>query len=104
MRGNYMKVPLLDLKTQYKQLRELTKTLLDDILDSQYFIGGKYVARFEEEIASYCNVKAAVGVSSGTDALLSSLMAMDIVLHIKASKIQNWDITPEAYSHSYQAL
>lgn len=73
-----MKVPLLDLKTQYKQLRELTKTLLDDILDSQYFIGGKYVARFEEEIASYCNVKAAVGVSSGTDALLSSLMAMDI--------------------------
>ena len=78
MRDNYMKVPLLDLKTQYKQLRELTKTLLDDILDSQYFIGGKYVARFEEEIASYCNVKAAVGVSSGTDALLSSLMAMDI--------------------------
>lgn len=73
-----MKVPLLDLKTQYKQLRELTKTLLDDILDSQYFIGGKYVARFEEEIASYCNVKAAVGVSSGTDALLSSLMAIDI--------------------------
>lgn len=73
-----MKVPLLDLKTQYKQLRLQTKTLLDDILDSQYFIGGKYVARFEEEVASYCNVKAAVGVSSGTDALLASLMAMDI--------------------------
>lgn len=73
-----MKVPLLDLKTQYKQLRLQTKTLLDDILDSQYFIGGKYVARFEEEVASYCNVKAAVGVSSGTDALLASLMAIDI--------------------------
>lgn len=73
-----MKVPLLDLKTQYKQLRLQTKTLLDDILDSQYFIGGKYVARFEEEVASYCKVKAAVGVSSGTDALLASLMAIDI--------------------------
>ncbi len=73
-----MKVPLLDLKTQYKPLREQTRALLDDILDSQYFIGGPYVARLEDEIAKYCGTKAAIGVSSGTDALLASLMGIGI--------------------------
>ena len=47
-----MKVPLLDLKAQYKPLREDTKKLLDDILDSQYFIGGPYVAKLEAEVAA----------------------------------------------------
>ena len=73
-----MKVPLLDLKTQYKPLREDTKKLLDDILDSQYFIGGPYVAKLEAEVAKYSGVKAAIGVSSGTDALLASLMAIGV--------------------------
>ena len=73
-----MKVPLLDLKAQYKPLREETRKYLDDILDSQYFIGGPYVAKLEDEAAAYCNTKAAIGMSSGTDALLASLMAIGI--------------------------
>ena len=73
-----MKVPLLDLKTQYKPLREQTRKLLDDILDSQYFIGGPYVAKLEEAVAKYSGTKEAIGVSSGTDALLASLMAIGI--------------------------
>ncbi|MBE6414708.1 MAG: DegT/DnrJ/EryC1/StrS family aminotransferase [Verrucomicrobiaceae bacterium] len=73
-----MNVPLLDLKTQYKPLREETRKLVDDILDSQYFIGGPYVAKLEEEVAKYSETKAAIGISSGTDALLASLMAIGI--------------------------
>lgn len=67
-----MKVPLLDLKTQYVPLREETRKLLDDILDSQYFIGGPYVSKLEERIAEYSGVAHAIGVSSGTDALIAS--------------------------------
>ncbi|MBQ6534066.1 MAG: DegT/DnrJ/EryC1/StrS family aminotransferase [Opitutales bacterium] len=73
-----MKVPLLDLKTQYAPLREQTRKLLDDILDSQYFIGGPYVAKIEEEVARYSHTRHAIGVSSGTDALLASLMACGV--------------------------
>lgn len=75
---NFMKVPLLDLKTQYKPLREQTRELLDDILDSQYFIGGPYITKLEEAVAQYSGVKAAIGISSGTDALLASLMGIGI--------------------------
>ena len=73
-----MKVPLLDLKTQYVPLREETRKLLDDILDSQYFIGGPYVSKLEERIAEYSGVAHAIGVSSGTDALIASLMACGV--------------------------
>ena len=73
-----MKVPLLDLKIQYAPLREETRKLLDDILDSQYFIGGPYVAKLEEMVAEYSNTKFAVGMSSGTDALIAGLMGCGI--------------------------
>ncbi len=73
-----MKIPLLDLKKQYAGVRDETKRMLDDILESQYFIGGPYVSKFEEAVAEYSGTKHAVGVSSGTDALLASLMALGI--------------------------
>ncbi len=73
-----MKVPLLDLKAQYAPLREETRKVLDDILDSQYFIGGPYVEKLEKAVAEYSQVKFAVGVSSGTDALIAALMACGI--------------------------
>lgn len=73
-----MKVPLLDLKIQYAPLRDETLKSLNDILDSQYFIGGKYVSKLEEDIAAYSGVKHAIGVSSGTDALVASLMGCGI--------------------------
>jgi dTDP-4-amino-4,6-dideoxygalactose transaminase len=75
---NTMKVPLLDLKEQYKTIKKEVLETAEELFESQYFILGPRVAALEKEIADYCFSKHAVGVSSGTDALLISLMAMDI--------------------------
>ena len=73
-----MKVPLLDLKKQYKSIKEEILTVAEEIFESQYFILGPRVEALEKDIAGYCSSKHALGVSSGTDALLISLMASDI--------------------------
>ncbi len=75
---NTMKVPLLDLKSQYQSIKEEILKVTEEIFESQYFILGPWVETLEKEIAGYCFSKHAVGVSSGTDALLISLMAADI--------------------------
>ncbi len=73
-----MKVPLLDLKPQYKLLKkELDKAILK-VAESQYFILGPEVEKMEKNISEYLNCNYAIGVSSGTDALLIALMAIDI--------------------------
>ena len=73
-----MRVPLLDLKPQYKSLKkELDETLIR-IAESQYFILGPEVEKMEQAFCEYLNCKYAIGVSSGTDALLLALMAIDI--------------------------
>lgn len=71
-------VPFLDLKSQYESIKEEVKEAIDEVLDSQRFILGMKVSGLEEKIASLCNCKYAIGVSSGTDALLLSLMAENI--------------------------
>ncbi len=73
-----MKVPLLDLKQQYKTIEEEILETAREVFESQYFILGPKVKALEEDIAEYCSSAYAVGVSSGTDALLISLMAADI--------------------------
>ncbi|RKZ27542.1 transcriptional regulator [bacterium] len=73
-----MKVPMLDLKAQLETIREDLKSAIDDVIESTRYIGGPMVERCEEEIAKYVGTKYAVGVSSGTDALLVSLMALNI--------------------------
>jgi len=73
-----MNVPLLDLKAQYAPLRKEIRAAIDGVLDEQQLILGKTVLDFESELASYCKTKFALAVSSGTDALLASLMALDI--------------------------
>ncbi|PKL83316.1 MAG: transcriptional regulator [Ignavibacteriae bacterium HGW-Ignavibacteriae-3] len=73
-----MKVPLLDLKPQYNALKKEIDEAVQRVIESQYFIMGPDVAKLEEEICSYLGAKKAVGVSSGTDALLLALMALDI--------------------------
>lgn len=73
-----MKVPLLDLKAQYSKIRDDVRKVLDEVCDSQYFILGPRVEAFEKRMAGYCGTGYAVGVSSGTDALLLALMALDI--------------------------
>jgi len=73
-----MNVPLLDLKAQYQSLKsELDEAILKTAA-SQYFILGPEVVKLEENICKLLGVKNAIGVSSGTDALLIALMAIDI--------------------------
>ncbi|MBW2366902.1 MAG: DegT/DnrJ/EryC1/StrS family aminotransferase [Deltaproteobacteria bacterium] len=73
-----MNVPLLDLSQQYQTIKEEVLSVTAEIFESQRFILGQQVVSLEEKIAAYCGVKDAVGVSSGTDALLIALMAADV--------------------------
>lgn len=73
-----MKVPLLDLKGQYQSIKKEIDDAVQKVIDSQYFIMGPDVTKLEEEINTYLNCQFSVGVSSGTDALLLALMALDI--------------------------
>jgi len=73
-----MKVPILDLNAQHKKIEEEINQAIKRVCASGQFILGDEVAKFEEEIASYCKVDYAIGVSSGTDSLLVSLMALGI--------------------------
>ena len=73
-----MQVPLLDLKAQYQTIRAEILKVTGEVFESQYFILGPRVERLEKEIAAYCSSKHAVGVSSGTDAILIALMAAEI--------------------------
>ena len=73
-----MKVPLLDLKPQYLSLKKELDDAVLRVAESQYFILGPEVEKMEKEFCEYLNCKHAIGVSSGTDALLLALMAIDI--------------------------
>lgn len=73
-----MDVPLLDLGAQNEPLRMKILDAIDQVIRSHSFILGPDVQRLEERIAAYCNVRFAVGVTSGTDALLVSLMAFGV--------------------------
>ena len=73
-----MNVPLLDLRAQYESIKPEIDAAIAEVLASQRFILGPQVKALEEAIATYCNCAHAVGVSSGTDALLVSLMAEGI--------------------------
>jgi len=71
-------IPILDLKGQYKSIKPEIDEAIHRVLDRQDFILGEEVEKLEQEIASYCGVHYAVGVSSGTDALTIALMALGI--------------------------
>jgi dTDP-4-amino-4,6-dideoxygalactose transaminase len=71
-------IPLLDLKAQYASIQTEIREAIDRVCDSQYFILGPEVKALEEEVAAFCGAKFAIGVSSGTDALLAALMALRI--------------------------
>lgn len=71
-------VPLLDLSAQYAPLREQILATIERVCDSQRFIMGPEITSLESELATRIGVKHAVAVSSGTDALLLALMALDI--------------------------
>src|SRR5574341_1520611 len=71
-------VPLLDLKAQYATIRGEVRAAIDRVLESQYFILGPEVEALESEVAAYSQCAYGIGVSSGTDALLVALMAIDL--------------------------
>lgn len=73
-----MQVPLLDLKAQYATIKSDVLKQINEVLDSQICIGGPKVAELEQKVAQYSDCKFAVGVSSGTDAILGSLMSLGI--------------------------
>jgi dTDP-4-amino-4,6-dideoxygalactose transaminase len=76
MRDN--RIPILDLKAQYASIKEEIQSAINRVLESQQFILGPEVEALENALAEYCQCKYAFGVSSGTDALLLSLMAISI--------------------------
>ena len=73
-----MKIPLLDLKEVHEPIRIEILKAIEKVIEGNTFILGPEVQTLENRIASYCNTKFAIGVSSGTDALLISLMALNI--------------------------
>src|SRR5438105_2054001 len=75
---NSTPIPMLDLKAQYAQIKPEVDAALMRVVESQYFIGGPEIEALEQELAAYCGAKHCIGVSSGSDALLVALMALDI--------------------------
>lgn len=73
-----MNVPLLDLRLQFLSIEEELRKALDKVLSTQQFILGPEVEALEKEIAQYCRTKHAIGVASGSDALLLTAYAMGI--------------------------
>ena len=68
----------IDLKEQYNRYKEEIRTEIDNTLEATQFIGGPALANLEKELASFCGAKHAIGCSSGTDALILAMMALDI--------------------------
>ncbi len=73
-----MKVPPLDLGAQYETIREDVERRVGEVFRTHQYISGPFVAELEEKIAGICGVKQGVGVASGSDALLLSLMALGV--------------------------
>jgi dTDP-4-amino-4,6-dideoxygalactose transaminase len=73
-----MEVRLLDLRPQYESIKDEIREAIDRVCESQRFILGPEVAEFESGVAEYCGTRCAVGMSSGTDALLAALMAIGV--------------------------
>jgi len=73
-----MAIPLLDLKQQYALIKDEVLRVTEEIYESQMFILGKRVDDFERDFAAYCQTSHAIGVSSGTDALLEALMVLGV--------------------------
>jgi dTDP-4-amino-4,6-dideoxygalactose transaminase len=77
-RNAVMPVPLLDLTRQHAPLEAAFRDAIDDVMRNNQFVLGPQVKALEEEVAAYCECRHAIGLSSGTDALLVALMAMGI--------------------------
>jgi dTDP-4-amino-4,6-dideoxygalactose transaminase len=73
-----LKIPFVDLKAQFKSIEPQIRAAMDDVLAETAFIGGKYLASFEESFAEFCGSRFAMGVSNGTDALKLALLGCGV--------------------------
>ncbi|MEZ6084234.1 MAG: DegT/DnrJ/EryC1/StrS family aminotransferase [Phycisphaerae bacterium] len=71
-------ITMLDLKSEFSLFEDRVRTAIDEVLDSQHFIGGSHVGALEQEFAKQFDVKHAIAIGSGTDAILVALMACEI--------------------------
>src|ERR1035437_4205852 len=78
MQNAKVQVPFLDLKAHHDPIRAEVMAALNEVIDANAFAGGKFVAKFEEEYARFCETKFCVGVGNGTDSLWFSLLALGI--------------------------
>ena len=75
---NSTKIPFLNLRAQHDPLRAELMTAIQEVIDTNAFAGGPFVARFEEDFAAFCQTKYSVGVGNGTDALWFALLALGV--------------------------
>jgi dTDP-4-amino-4,6-dideoxygalactose transaminase len=73
-----MQVPFLDLKAQYRAIKDEIHAAVSDVMENTAFAGGPFVAKFEKDFAAFCDCKQAIGVGNGTDALWMSLLAFGV--------------------------
>jgi dTDP-4-amino-4,6-dideoxygalactose transaminase len=71
-------IPVLDLKAQYKSIKDEIDAAIAEVLESTQFVLGPTVRDLEERVASHCRCKYGIGVASGTDALRLTLAALGI--------------------------
>ncbi|MES2693310.1 MAG: DegT/DnrJ/EryC1/StrS family aminotransferase, partial [Verrucomicrobiota bacterium] len=75
---NKTSVPFLNLRAQHDPLRPEIMSVIQDVIDNNAFAGGPFVARFEEEFASFCGTRHCVALGSGTEALWLALLALGV--------------------------
>lgn len=94
-------VPFVDLKRQYKDIKDEVNDAIQGVIDNTQFILGEELKLFEKEFADYCGVKNAVGVANGTDALFLALLSCDIGASDEVITVPNTFIaTVEAISYT----
>jgi dTDP-4-amino-4,6-dideoxygalactose transaminase len=111
-----MKIPFVDLKSQYESIREEIDKAVATVISQTAFIGGVHLKNFEEAFAKFCDVKHCIGVGNGTDALYISLKALGIgkgdevitaansfiatseAITLSGAKVVFTDINPQTYN------
>src|SRR5438094_1412352 len=96
-----LNVPFMELKNEHRLLREQIRSAWEAALDSAAFVGGGAVEQFENSFAQFCEVKHAVGVANGTDALLLALKALRVGVDDEVITVANSFVaTAEAIVHA----
>src|SRR3989442_15303083 len=95
-----MRVPFLDLKAHHDSMRGELETAIREVIDSNAFAGGPFVANFEQDFATFCGTASAIGVGNGTDALWLTLLALGIVAGVEVITVpMTFMATAEAISY-----